>query len=69
MAGVWDFLTLFAVLGNDEKKRLMFFVLQVFGIFFHFSLYWAMTPNERIIFRTTKPSGLLHVSLVWLILV
>ena len=32
----------------------------VFGIFFHFGLYWAMHPYERIIFRTTKPSRLLQ---------
>ena len=37
------------------------YITGVFGIFFHFSLFWAMTPNERVIFRTTKPSSLLQV--------
>ena len=37
------------------------YITGVFGILFHFSLFWAMTPNERVIFRTTKASSLLQV--------
>lgn len=45
---------------RTPKFKEINYITGVFGILFHFSLYWAMTPNEQVIFRSTKPSRLLH---------